>query len=171
MCSFIPKPMYVYWHRRSKMVTGIQMQPPWALWLRELAEMLEPCLVEVKHQGELKLALWTPSPWKTSPCHNTLKEQVGHHPHTTACAIATIAPAAGSKRDWETFSIPNRWEPSIMQYPSATPGINQYKTPGQTDTPTKKKWNWKCTVEGAGVSESAPEKGEGSRSRTCVNYQ
>jgi hypothetical protein len=34
-------------------------------------------------QGRVEtLAPWTPSLWKPSPCHNKLREQVGHHPHT-----------------------------------------------------------------------------------------
>jgi hypothetical protein len=37
------------------MVTGTQTQTVWAPWIRDLAEMLETCLAEVKHQGELKL--------------------------------------------------------------------------------------------------------------------
>jgi hypothetical protein len=60
----------------SKMVTGTQMQTAWAPWVRDLAETLEPHLVEVKNQGEL--ILWTPSPWKASQCHDTLRKQVGH---------------------------------------------------------------------------------------------
>jgi hypothetical protein len=30
------------------------------------------------------LAPWTTNTWKSSPCHDTLKEQAGHHSHTTA---------------------------------------------------------------------------------------
>jgi hypothetical protein len=41
----------------SKMATGTQTQAVWALWIRDLVEMLETCLPEVKHQGEL-LKLW-----------------------------------------------------------------------------------------------------------------
>jgi hypothetical protein len=41
--------------RGSKMVTGIQTQTTWALWIGDLAEMLQTHLAEVKHQGELKL--------------------------------------------------------------------------------------------------------------------
>jgi hypothetical protein len=38
-----------------------------------------------KAQGKAETsAPWIPSPWKASPHHDTLKEQAGHHPHTTA---------------------------------------------------------------------------------------
>jgi hypothetical protein len=36
------------------MVTVMQTQAVWAPWIRDLAETLEPCLAEVKHQGKLK---------------------------------------------------------------------------------------------------------------------
>jgi hypothetical protein len=42
----------------SKMVTVTQTQTAWAQGIRDLAEMLETHLAEVKHQGELKL--WHP---------------------------------------------------------------------------------------------------------------
>jgi hypothetical protein len=44
----------------SKMATGTQTQTAWALGIRDLAEMQETHLAEVKHQGELKL--WHPEP-------------------------------------------------------------------------------------------------------------
>jgi hypothetical protein len=40
------------------MATGTQTQTAWALWIRDLAETLEKCVAEVKHQGEPKL--WHP---------------------------------------------------------------------------------------------------------------
>jgi hypothetical protein len=43
------------------MVTGTQMQTAWALWIRDLAEMPETHLAEIKHrEGELKC--WCPEP-------------------------------------------------------------------------------------------------------------
>jgi hypothetical protein len=44
----------------SKMANGEQAQTAWALGISDLAEMLEPCLVEVKDQGGFKL--WHPEP-------------------------------------------------------------------------------------------------------------
>jgi hypothetical protein len=37
------------------MVTGTQMQTAWVLGIRDLAEMMETCLAEIKHKGGLKL--------------------------------------------------------------------------------------------------------------------
>jgi hypothetical protein len=113
----------------EKMATVTQMQTAWALWIRDLAETLETHLVEVKHKGELKLG----------------------HPEPLAHGRLLHAEplAASSKCPWETFSRPNRWAPSIMQYPSATPGINQHNPlDSLTCNPQKKKklnkqWNWK----------------------------
>jgi hypothetical protein len=42
------------------MAAGTQMQTAWALWIRDLAEIMETHLAEVKHKGELKL--WHPEP-------------------------------------------------------------------------------------------------------------
>jgi hypothetical protein len=39
----------------SKMASGTQLQTAWAPWIRDLAEILETHLAEVKHQGETKL--------------------------------------------------------------------------------------------------------------------
>jgi hypothetical protein len=118
---------------RSKMSSETQMQAAWTSWIRDQAEMLEAHLAEVKHQGKLKLASWTPSLWKASPCHNTLWEQVVHYPHVsptlllacwhTGCrsthpqatshchCLPAGPPATSSKRAWETFSRPNSWAP------------------------------------------------------------
>jgi hypothetical protein len=44
------------WLRRaSKMATRMQKQTVWAPWIKNLAETLEPHLVEIKQQGESKL--------------------------------------------------------------------------------------------------------------------
>jgi hypothetical protein len=32
--------------------------------------------------------------WKTSPCHNTLKKQEGHHHHTVAAHLPGFLPAS-----------------------------------------------------------------------------
>jgi hypothetical protein len=85
------------------------------------------------------LAPWTPSLWKSSPCHNTLRKQAGCHPHAATNASHQL-PATSSKHAWETFSRPNRWEPSISRYPSATSGIKQHNPPGQTDPHLQKNW-------------------------------
>jgi hypothetical protein len=39
----------------SMMVTGAQKQPAWAPWIKNLAEMLEPYLAQIKHKGESKV--------------------------------------------------------------------------------------------------------------------
>jgi hypothetical protein len=122
----------------SKMVTGTQTQTAWAQWIRDFAEMLEPCLVEVKHQGELKL-------WHHEPVARGRLLHTIIHWENRQSATPTLLPlqAASSKLAWETFSRPNKRAPSVTQYPSATPGINQHNPPGQTDLPLwgeKKNW-------------------------------
>jgi hypothetical protein len=110
----------------SKMTTGTQTQTAWAPWIRELVDTLETlCWGKAQAKADT-LASWTPSPWKPSPCHNTLKVQVDHHSHTaTTCPTASppvhqpggppghcLQPtgplATSSKHAWETFSRPNR---------------------------------------------------------------
>jgi hypothetical protein len=84
----------------------------------------------------------------TSPHHDTLREQAGCHLHT-ATSLGDL--------QW-----PNRWLPSIIQYPSATPGINQHNPPQKKNRINNGTENYH-TVEGAGVAESALEKGRGAR--------
>jgi hypothetical protein len=129
------------------MVTGSQTQTEWAPWISDLGETLEPYLVEVKHQGELKL-------WHSEPlaCGSLLHAMT--HWENRWVATSMQPPATSSKCAWETFGRPNRWAPSIMGYPLATPGINQHNLPGQNDSPPKKnwikKWNWKLESSGGG---------------------
>jgi hypothetical protein len=149
---------------RSKMATGTQTQTAWALWLRDPAEMLEPQLAEVKHQGELKL--WHP---ETLACGRLLLAKIHWENKWVDTPMPPLPPAAGSKHAWETFSRPNRWEPSITQYPSATTGINQHNPPGQTDLPLQKKkktlnkhQNWKLVhSRGWGLLKTHQRRGEG----------
>jgi hypothetical protein len=69
----------------SKMAPETQMQTAWVPWIRELAETLETCLAEEKHQGELNQgSTLNPqavegffTPWYTertgglpTPCHH-----------------------------------------------------------------------------------------------------
>jgi hypothetical protein len=143
--------------RGSKMATGEQAQTTWALWIRDLAEMLEPCLVEVKNQGGFKLC--HPEPL----AHGRLLHATIHWENRWAATpTLLLQPAVGSEHAWETFGRPNKWAPSVTRYPSATPGINQHNFPGQADSPAKKQqqqhqknlnnkqWNWKLVYSGGG---------------------
>jgi hypothetical protein len=112
----------------SKMVTGTQMQTAWAPWVRDLAETLEPHLVEVKNQGELKLCHSEPL------ARGRLLNAMIHWENRWATWLA-----ASSEHASENFSSPNRWEPSNTQYPSVTPGMNHHNLPGQTDQSHTKK--------------------------------
>jgi hypothetical protein len=54
--------------------------------------------------GRVKtLALWTPSLWKASPCHKTLREQGGHHPHATAATCYRLQMCLGDF--WQTKQV------------------------------------------------------------------
>jgi hypothetical protein len=65
------------------MVTGTQTQTAWTLWIRDLVEMLETHLAEVKHQGELKL--WHAEPQARGRLlHATIHWKSRHHPHRPA---------------------------------------------------------------------------------------
>jgi hypothetical protein len=57
------------------MMTEAQRQTAWAPWIRDLAEMLELCLVEAKPRRVETLTPWTPCLWKASPYHVILREQ------------------------------------------------------------------------------------------------
>jgi hypothetical protein len=149
------------------MVTGAQMQTVWTPWIRDLAETLEPCLLEVKCQGELRL--WHPEPLA---CGSLLHATI--HWENRWATTLMLPQAMGSKRAWETFGSPNRWVSSITQYPSATPGINQQPHPPPTDwsplqktkqNKTKlnnKQWNWKLAhSRGVGFLKVHQRQGEG----------
>jgi hypothetical protein len=86
----------------SKMVTRVQKQTAWALWLQNLTEMLEPHLVEIKHQWESKL--WHPD----SLALGKLFHAMLHWENLWATT------AAGSKPACQTFGRPNRWVPCVM---------------------------------------------------------
>jgi hypothetical protein len=47
-------------NKNTKMVTRVQKQTEWALWIKNLAETLQPHLLEINHQG--KSRLWHPEP-------------------------------------------------------------------------------------------------------------
>jgi hypothetical protein len=59
------------WRGGSEMATGTQTQTVWAPWIRDLVEMLETHLVDVKHQGGS-----LPTHWPAGHCH----------PHTSPLA-------------------------------------------------------------------------------------
>jgi hypothetical protein len=122
------------WDPDADSVSSVNQRPCW-----DTGAMLFRC--EAPGRVET-LAPRILSPWKASPCHNTLREQVGHHPHAMMLpATSHQLLATSSKHAWENFNRPNMWEPSIMQYPSATLGIKQHPHPQKTDSPREKK-NW-----------------------------
>jgi hypothetical protein len=126
--------------------------------------MLEPHLVEIKHQGESKL--WNPEP---IACRKILHITL-HWENRCTAATTTIATAApSSKPAWNTFGRLNRWAQRVTQnFPSHPQDKPTYLT-RQTDTPPgkrKKKLNNKqCTEnyhkeEGGGLLKCTREGGE-----------
>jgi hypothetical protein len=74
-----------------------------------------------KAQGTAEsLAPWTPSPWKASPCHYRLKEQVGCHLHAAAthwpsrpspsrpAALPAYPPGHCPPTHWQTGCCPQQ---------------------------------------------------------------
>jgi hypothetical protein len=132
---------------------GIQTQTAWVLWIRDLAEMLEPHLKEVKHQGELKL--WHPEPLSMDVCSMPLyTERTGGPPTPCHCCWWPHAANVLGRP-----SRPNRWAPSIMWYPSATLGTNQYHSPDRLNrqelktSAQRRGCCWKWTREGGRSKE------------------
>jgi hypothetical protein len=73
---------------RSKMTTRVQKHTAWAPWIKNLAEMLEPHLAEIKHQGESKSQ--HPEPLAhTKLLHTTLYWENRRAPTTTKCQLQT----------------------------------------------------------------------------------
>jgi hypothetical protein len=113
--------------RGSKMVTRVQKQTAWALWLKNLAEMLQPHLTEIKHQEKSNLwHLEPPSPLKTSQHHITMREQEG-------CCL----------RQTPTPNLLGRCKPigeqiSSMRYSYSHPWDKPAEHPGQTDPSHRK---------------------------------
>jgi hypothetical protein len=70
----------------SKLVTREQKQTAWALWLKNLAEMLEPHLAEIKHQRESKLQHSEPL------AHRKLLHATLHWEHRRAATRQILAP-------------------------------------------------------------------------------
>jgi hypothetical protein len=90
-------------------------------------------------------ALWTPSLWKPSPHHNTLKDQAGHHPHA-----ADAHPPASPPAHWllahppanplaTTACQPACWPlaPNVLGKPSG--GQTEYFPAGPTLGKKKKR--------------------------------
>jgi hypothetical protein len=77
---------------KRKMETGTQTKTAWALWIRDLAEMLEPLLAEVEHQGELKL-------WHSEPlAHGRLLHVMIHWENRWATTPMLLPPSAANHR-------------------------------------------------------------------------
>jgi hypothetical protein len=115
----------------SKMATRVQKQTAWALWIKNHAEMLEPHLVEIKHQGESKLG--HPEPLaRRKLIHATLHWKIRGAP---------TAANAGSKRAWETFSRPIGKHQALCDIPPVTPGINHHSLLGRLTPPNPHKKN------------------------------
>jgi hypothetical protein len=116
----------------SKMVTGTQTQTAWAQWIRDFAEMLEPCLVEVKHQGELKL--WHHEPVARGRLLHTIihwENRQGSSPPPLPVLQPPLAPKVlGGQPPEQTGDC--------QAYPSAIPGINEHYPPGQINPPPQK---------------------------------
>jgi hypothetical protein len=162
----------------SKMATVTQTWAAWAPWIRDLAEMLEPYLVEVKHQGELKL-------WHSEPlARGRLLHATIHWENKQA--TTPTPPPLDTSTCWPQA-------PNMLGGPSAdqtgesqashgipqTPWDNQHNPPGQTDPHCKKKkkklnkqWNWKLAHSGGGRG-CWKHTGEGgkARSQTHMNHQ
>jgi hypothetical protein len=135
------------------MATRAQNQTAWAPWIKNLAEILEPYLVEMKHQGESKS--WHLEPL-ASPHHVTLRKQDGccHHQMRAPNLLGRhLANQTGEHQ-------------ASHGIPTATPGINQPSPLGRL-TPGKKKLNnklktstqqreqkhWKPIGEGGRIKE------------------
>jgi hypothetical protein len=86
--------------RRSKMVTGTQMQTAWAPWIRDLAETLETYLAEVKHKGEQKL--WHPEPL----AHGRLFHIMIHWKNRWAAACLPAHQASSLQTCWANARAP-----------------------------------------------------------------
>jgi hypothetical protein len=124
------------------MVTVTQTQTARALWIKDVAEMLETHLKEVKHQGELKR--WHPEPLAHGRLLHTTIHWKNRWAATPMPLLPTLwlsshclPPATSSKCSSRTFGRPNRWAPSITWYPSVTPGINQHNSLDRLINPAK----------------------------------
>jgi hypothetical protein len=107
----------------SEMATGIQKQTAWAPWIRDLAEMLETCLTEVKHKGELKL----------------------RHPESLACG-RLLHTTIHWKNRWATCPLTHQLPaPKVLGRPSAdqTEYIRAWAAHGKKKKTKKKKQNSK----------------------------
>jgi hypothetical protein len=110
------------------MVTRVQKQTVWAPEIKNIAEMLDPHLAEIKHQEESKL-------WHSEPlAHGKLLHAKLHWENRMAPEL----PDASSKPTWETFGRPIGEHQASCSVPPATPGINQHSPLGRL-TPMPRK--------------------------------
>jgi hypothetical protein len=91
----------------SKVTTRVQKQTVLVPQLQNLAEMLEPHLVEIKHQQEpkhqhLKLL-----------AHGNFFHGTLHREKLWAAIATTTLPLTVPKPACETFNRPNRWAPCV----------------------------------------------------------
>jgi hypothetical protein len=77
------------------------------------------------------LAPWTPSLWKASPCHDTLKEQEGHHHGPTRPAELPASQGSSPQACWTTTHWPTRLPPRRPTRPPPTglPGCSPARPP------------------------------------------
>jgi hypothetical protein len=146
------------------MATRVQKQTVWALWIKNLAEMLEPHL-EIKHQGESKL--WHPEPL----AYRKLLHAMLHWENRRAANRHLLQTCLGDI--WQ----PNMWVPSVTRYPPAC-GINQHSPLDRLTPPCKKKKKrtinkeLKTSTQQRGQeAESTPEKERGQGADICINFQ
>jgi hypothetical protein len=124
------------------------------------------------------LAPWTPSPWKTSPCHGTLREQMGCHPHTatiSSCQLQTCFKDLQQTKQVSakphTVSLRHPWDK-----PAQPPWTDWFPPPCKKKKPktnlNNEQQNWKLAHSrgGRGCWKHTRE-GGGARSWTHVNHQ